>query len=89
MRIPGTPVVKAPKKAANVDLWYDRPAGAFPASMVVEDGAYAGLLYAPYIAVKPYVKRSRCGLPFLDRVKAAWTSLGTGVRRPMTCLYSM
>ena len=55
MRIPGTPVVKAPKKAANVDLWYDRPAGAFPASMVVEDGAYAGLLYAPYIAIKPYV----------------------------------
>ncbi len=54
MRTPGTPVVKAPKKAANVDIWYDRPAGAFPASLVVEDGAYSGLLYAPYIAVTPY-----------------------------------
>ena len=56
MHMPGTPVVKAPKKAANVDLWYDRPAGAFPSSLVVEDGAYAGMLYAPYIAVKPYTK---------------------------------
>lgn len=55
MRTPGTPVFKAPKKAANIDCWYRRPAGAFPASLVVEDGAYAGLLYAPYFAVTPYV----------------------------------
>ena len=54
-RMPGTPVVKAPKKAQNVDVWYRRPAGAFPASLVVEDGAYSGILYAPYICVKPYV----------------------------------
>ena len=54
-RIPGMPVFKAPKKAANIDVWYRRPAGAFPAGLVVEDGAYAGLLYAPYIAVTPYV----------------------------------
>jgi len=55
MRTPGTPVVNAPKKAANIECWYRRPAGAFPASIVIEDGAYAGVLYAPYIAVTPYV----------------------------------
>ena len=55
MRTPGTPVVKAPKKANNVECWYRRPAGAFPAGLVVEDGAYSGLLYAPYFAVTPYV----------------------------------
>ena len=54
-RIPGMPVFKAPKKAGNVDVWYHRPAGAFPASLVVEDGAYAGVMYAPYISVTPYV----------------------------------
>ena len=41
MRTPGTPVVKAPKKAGPVNIWYRRPAGAFAASVVVEDGAYA------------------------------------------------
>ena len=56
MRVPGTPVVKkAQKKANSIEPWYRRPAGAFAASMLVEDGAYAGMLYAPYIAVKPYV----------------------------------
>ena len=54
MRTPGTPVVQAPKKAANIDVWYRRPAGAFAAAVVVEEGAYAGMYYAPYIAVKPY-----------------------------------
>ena len=54
-RIPGMPVFKAPKKAGNVDVWYHRPAGAFPASLVVEDGTYAGVMYAPYISVTPYV----------------------------------
>ena len=56
MRSPGTPVVKAPKKEDNVEVWYRRPAGAFPAGFVVEDGAYSGLLYAPYIAVKPFAE---------------------------------
>ena len=54
MRTPGTPVVKAPKKAGPVNIWYRRPAGAFAASVVVEDGAYAGMYFAPFIAVKPY-----------------------------------
>ncbi len=54
MRTPGTPVVQAPKKAPNIDVWYRRPAGAFAAAVVVEEGAYAGMYYAPYIAVKPY-----------------------------------
>ena len=54
MRAPGTPVVRAPKKTSNVDLWYRRPAGAFPGALVVEDGEYAGMYYAPYICLKPY-----------------------------------
>ena len=56
MRTPGSPVVKkAPKKAGGIDVWYRRPAGAFAASVVVEGGAYAGMYYAPYIAMTPYV----------------------------------
>ena len=54
-RLPGMPVFKAPQKAGNIDVWYRRPAGAFPASVVVEDGVYSGNMYAPYIAVTPYV----------------------------------
>ena len=49
-RLPGMPVFKAPQKAGNIDVWYRRPAGAFPASVVVEDGVYSGNMYAPYIA---------------------------------------
>ena len=61
-RIPGMPVFKkAPKKMPNFDIWYRRPAGAFPASTVVEDGANSGILYAPYIAVTPYVNYTFCG----------------------------
>ena len=55
MRTPGTAPAKAPSRADGVDVWYNRPAGAFPASVVVEDGVYAGLLYSPYYAITPYV----------------------------------
>ena len=56
MRTPGTPVVQnARKKAGAVDVWYRRPAGALAGSVVVEEGAYAGMYYAPYIAMTPYV----------------------------------
>ena len=48
------PVMQAPKKADNFFMWYRRPAGAFPASLVVENGTNAGMIYAPYITVKPY-----------------------------------
>lgn len=54
MHTPGTPIVKAPKQADNVRVWYRRPAGAFTSLIVVEDGCYAGMLYSPYLAVKPY-----------------------------------
>ena len=54
MRLPGTPLVKAPKKADSVDVWYRRPAGAFAGIFVEEDGAYIGSYYAPFIYVKPY-----------------------------------
>ena len=56
MRTPGTPVIQnARKKAGAVDVWYRRPAGALAGSIVVEEGAYAGMYYAPYIAMTPYV----------------------------------
>ena len=55
MRAPGTPALnKAPKRAGDVRVWYRRPAGAYPASVVVEDETYSGFLYAPYLHVKPY-----------------------------------
>jgi len=60
MRTPGTPVT--PKRTAKIDIAYRRPAGAFPASLVVEDGAYAGLLYGPYLAMTPYVDYTFTGL---------------------------
>ena len=51
-----------PQRTALIDIAYRRPAGAFPASIVVEDGSYAGILYAPYIAVTPYVDYTFTGL---------------------------
>ena len=54
MRLPGTPVLNAPKKAANIDFWYQRPAGMFYGVEVVEDGVASGLLYAPYMLATPY-----------------------------------
>ena len=55
MREPGTAVARAPQHAeGDVNVWYRRPAGAFPASVVVENGVYAGMYYSPYYTVKPY-----------------------------------
>lgn len=53
MRTPGT-VAKAPAKAGKVNVFYNRPDGAFTGSVVIEDGANTGMYYAPYICVKPY-----------------------------------
>lgn len=66
-RIPGMPVFKkAPQRMPNFDIWYRRPAGAFPASVVVEDGASSGILYAPYIAMTPYVDYTFNGMTEYD-----------------------
>ena len=54
MRLPGTPVVKAPNRDTDKKVWYQRPAGAFPGNLVVEDGTYSGMFYAPYLLIKPY-----------------------------------
>lgn len=54
MHAPGTPVAKVLNKADNAKVWYRRPAGAFTSSLVVENGAYAGMLFAPYLTVKPH-----------------------------------
>ena len=45
---------KAPKKAGQPKVYYRRPAGGFTGNIVVEDGAYAGVYYAPYLFLKPY-----------------------------------
>ena len=95
MRTPGTPVFKAPKKAANIDCWYRRPAGAFPASLVVEDGAYSGLLYAPYFAVTPYVDYTFNGFADGASPEASlfwdyqlWVPNEDGTDREQTWLYA-
>ncbi len=55
MRQPGTPVVKPPKKAGSVDVWYRRPAGAFSGILAADgEGVYIGHYIQPYIHVKPY-----------------------------------
>lgn len=54
MSTSGMPVVKAPKRADNVNVWYRRPAGAFTSRFIVEDGAYAGMTNEPQLFVKPY-----------------------------------
>ena len=52
---PGTLVLNtAPEKDGDVRVWYRRPAGAYPASVIVEDECNSGFLYAPYLHVKPY-----------------------------------
>lgn len=55
MRVPGTAVARAPRQQEGaVDVWYRRPAGAFPASFAVEDGVMIGSFPSPYFAVKPF-----------------------------------
>ena len=54
MRAPGTPVLGSPRQGNDIKVWYRRPAGAFTSSLAVDSGAYAGLLLAPYLTVKPY-----------------------------------
>lgn len=63
MRTPGAPVVKAPERSDNVNVWYRRPAGAFTSSMIIEDNAYAGFIYSPYLTVKPYSDYTFLALP--------------------------
>ena len=55
MREPGTAVARAPQRADRaVDVWYRRPAGAFPASFAVEDGVMIGYFPSPFFTVKPF-----------------------------------
>jgi len=56
MRAPGTPAVKAPKKAEIHKVYYNRPAGMYPGSVLIApDGSFDGLFYTPYFAAKPFV----------------------------------
>jgi len=73
-RIPGMPILKkAPNKMPNYGIWYRRPAGAFPASVVVEGGVYTGNLYAPYIAVTPYIDYTFNGMVETEYPNAEFT----------------
>ena len=52
---PGTTVAWAPRQAdAGADVWYRRPAGAFPANFAIEDGVMLGLFNSPFFSVKPF-----------------------------------
>ncbi|MDY6300597.1 MAG: SUMF1/EgtB/PvdO family nonheme iron enzyme [Bacteroidales bacterium] len=55
MAEPGSVVKKSPRRDSAPSVYYRRPAGAFPAIVNVVDGSYAGVFYAPYITVTPYV----------------------------------
>lgn len=49
------PVVnKGPKKTSILDIWYTRPAGAFPVGPVCVDGSYAGKYGITFYLFKPY-----------------------------------
>ena len=54
MRTPGTPVVKAPKKSDYIDVWYNRPAGAFYVNYISVDGDYGYAYSAPFLFMKPF-----------------------------------
>lgn len=74
MRTPGTPVAKVPKKASSLNVHYTRPAGAFTSNLVVEDGAYQGAYYAPYVFLKPYADYTFHGTfdPISDEQEIYW-----------------
>ena len=55
MRVPGMPVVKAPLKAGEKDIWYRRPAGAFPGIFALEGQTFVGTYFLPFLCVTPYV----------------------------------
>lgn len=55
MRAPGSPVVnEAPKRAASLTNWYNRPAGAFYVDMISVDGRYGFAYDSPFIFMKPF-----------------------------------
>ena len=55
MRTPGSPVVnKAPKRAASMLGWYDRPAGAFYVDAFSVNGKYDDSFGEPFLFMKPF-----------------------------------
>ena len=45
---------QAPRKAGYIDGFYRRPAGGFTGFQFLENGAYGGGYYAPFLMLKPY-----------------------------------
>ncbi len=54
MRVPGTGVLKAPKKASYIENWYNRPAGAFFVDYISVDGDYGYAYGSPFLFMKPF-----------------------------------
>lgn len=50
----GNPMMNAPKRADYIDAFYSRPAGAFTGFQYLEDGAWGGGYYAPFLLLKPF-----------------------------------
>ncbi len=48
------PIVRTPKRAANISGYYKRPAGAFVGSSTVIDNAPDGSYYVPFMMMSPY-----------------------------------
>ena len=57
LREPGMPVQQSPRRAGNAEVYYKRPAGAFPGFIAMEQETYDLLGYYPYstIQVAPYM----------------------------------
>jgi len=54
MRLPGAPLMKAPKKEAFLEPWYRRPAGAYFVDVISVDGSWGYSYSSPFLFVKPF-----------------------------------
>lgn len=61
MYVPGSGVLKAPKKAGYIECWYNRPAGAFYVDNISVDGDYGYAYSAPFLFMKPFTAYTWAG----------------------------
>ena len=64
MREPGSAVTQAPRRAGTAQVYYKRPAGAFPGFIAMETGTHDLLGYYQFttLQVVPYVPYTYCGV---------------------------
>ena len=64
MHEPGTPLLQAPRRASSNEVYYKRPAGAFPGFVAMDAGSHDFLGYYQFttLHVKPYVPYTYRGI---------------------------